>query len=138
MPHVGDGFIDVPHLVRVHHQLAAGADFLAQNAGAAHVFIQIAADLLLEMRPALRDAFAREAANLVVVVAEPARRGRVSRVALREHLLLAHEGDDRAVRAGVGDEQMERVRTKIHRRDPHCGQRTGRGWPAGNAPVDCR
>ena len=43
------------------------------------------------------------------------------RLAEAEHLLLAHDGDDRAVRAGVGDEQMERVRTEIDRRDAHCG-----------------
>ena len=51
--HVRDRFIDFPDLIRVHHQLAVGADFLAQNARAPHIFVEIAADLLLEMRPAL-------------------------------------------------------------------------------------
>ena len=70
--HVGNRLLDLPDLVGVHHQGAVLADLLADDPGAAHVILEVAADLLLEMRPATGNAFAAEAAQLLVGVAEPA------------------------------------------------------------------
>ena len=72
----------VPALVRIDHELAVGADLLAHDRAAADVVGQVRADLQLEVVPACGHAFAAEAADLVVVVAEPAGARGVGRVAV--------------------------------------------------------
>src|SRR6185312_4760511 len=94
------------------HQLAFGADLCAHDRGTAHVIVNISADLHLEDLPAAGDRLATEATQLVVVVAEPAGRGRVGGVAdLADRCFafsfargLATQNGERLVgRQGVGD-----------------------------------
>ena len=54
LAHARDRLVHLPDLVRVDHQLAVGADLLADERGAAHVVGEIASDLDLEVRPAAR------------------------------------------------------------------------------------
>ncbi len=54
------------------HQIAIGADHLAGNGQAADIVFEIAADLHFDMVEAGVDGFLAEAAQLVVVIAEPA------------------------------------------------------------------
>ena len=72
-----DGLVDVPDLVRVDHQLARGADLLAQDRAAARVVPRIAAHLDLEVGPAVGDRAAAALPDRRLVVAEPAGRGDV-------------------------------------------------------------
>ena len=51
-------FIDAPLLVGVHHQLVGPADLFAHEAAAPQVVRGVAADLQLELGPALRERFA--------------------------------------------------------------------------------
>ena len=87
--HPLDRLVDVPDLVGVDHQDPVVADLLADDADPADVVGQVGADLDLEVPPAGGDAFAAQAADLVVGVAEPARRRRVGGIAVGAHLGLA-------------------------------------------------
>jgi len=67
-----DGFFDVPLLVGVHHELVGGADFFADEAGAALVIGGVAADFELEVGPAGGEGFVAEAGDFLVAEADPA------------------------------------------------------------------
>ena len=107
-----DGLVHVPHLVGVDHQLAIGAEHLARDAEPPDVVLQVAADLELDVREARIDRLLREPAQLGIVVAQPAGRGRVARVAVGfeigqplglAHGTLAQQRERLIARDAVGD-----------------------------------
>src|SRR5215204_2864590 len=81
--------MDVPDLVGVHHQRVPPPALLADERGAVHVVGEAAADLHLEVRPALAERLAQQASYLLVRVAEPPGGGRVGRVAALAYRSLA-------------------------------------------------
>src|SRR5689334_13516318 len=89
LAHVLDCLVDVPHLIRVEHQLALLADRLAHDLQATLVVLQVATDLDLEVRPPLLDTLTTQLADLLVGVAEPAGGRRVRGIAVGEHFFLA-------------------------------------------------
>ena len=66
-----DGLVDAPLLVGVDHQLVLPADLFAHEQRAPEVVGGLAANLKLEVRPALGESFAAEAPHLLVAEAEP-------------------------------------------------------------------
>ena len=99
-----DGFLDVPLLVRVDHQLALAADRFTHQPHAPPVVVRPSADLDLEMREAVLDRFAAQRADLVVGVPHPSDRRRVGRIARAQQLRLAL-----ALRARVPLQDVERL-----------------------------
>lgn len=77
-----DGGVDVPALVGVDRDGEVGAAHLAGGGEAADVVLEVGADLELDLGEALVEGLLAQAAQLVVVVAEPAGRGGVGRVAV--------------------------------------------------------
>ena len=77
-----DGFKHTPLLVGIDHQLAGRANLLANDAGAAEIVFGQAADLELEVRPALGERLAAEPPNLFLGVAEPSNRRGVRGIAV--------------------------------------------------------
>ena len=77
----GDGDVDIPALVGVDHQLVGPADLFADDHAAAQVFVGIAANLELEVGPAIGECFLAEAADFLFGVAEPADGCRVGGIA---------------------------------------------------------
>jgi hypothetical protein len=107
-----DGFEDAPLLVGVDHHAVGWADLFADDAGAAKVVCGFATDLEFEVGPAVSEAFAAEAADLLFAVAEPAGGGGVGRVARGFELCkagclswfgVAEEGKGVVGGEGVGD-----------------------------------
>ena len=80
---------DVPTLVGVDRQLDVGSDRVANEAHPALVVGEVGADLELDQREPIGDGLARQPLDLGVVVAQPARRGGVRRVAALEQTLDA-------------------------------------------------
>src|ERR1051325_1461145 len=87
--HVRDRLVDVPHLIRVHHQLALRTDFLANDCRAPNIVGEIASYFDLEVGPTLGHPFAAQTANLGVRISEPTGRRRVRRIADALKFLLA-------------------------------------------------
>src|SRR5258707_13095625 len=54
LAHAGDRLIDVPHLIRIHHELAVRPDLGANDRCTAHVVGEVTAHLYLEARPSPR------------------------------------------------------------------------------------
>ena len=52
-----DRFVNAPLLVRIHHQLVGPANLFSYQAAAANVVLRMAANLELEMGPALGQGF---------------------------------------------------------------------------------
>ena len=71
--HLGDGLIDFPHLVGVHHQHVFPTDLIAKQRCPTGVFFDIAANLLFEVSPAFGQCFPRQAADFLVAIAQPTR-----------------------------------------------------------------
>ena len=86
--HRRDRLVDAPHLVGVHHQYPLRPELASDQSGPTVVGGQVAADLHLHVSEARRDGLPNERLDLAVVVAEPAGRGRVRRVARRGDLGL--------------------------------------------------
>ena len=84
-----DRVVDAPDLVRVHHQDAVGTEDVADERRAACVRLEVLADLHLDVPEAVVQSCAHERRHLRVVVAEPAGRRRVRRVALGDDLQFA-------------------------------------------------
>ncbi len=80
--HPGDRLVDIPDLVGVHHQLALGTDLFADDPCPSSIVLQVAADFLFEVGPALGDALAAQLSQVLVGIAEPAGGGGVCRVAV--------------------------------------------------------
>ena len=99
--HPVDRLVDAPALVRVDRQHRVRADLLAHDPGAPPVVLDVRADLELEPRPALGQRLAAQPADLVVVVAQPADRRRVGRIAVAAELRLAR-GPRRRRAPGAG------------------------------------
>ena len=70
--HPIDRLVDVPDLVGVHHQDPVGSDLLADDGQAPDVVRTVATHLELELGPARGHAFPTQAADLRIVIAEPA------------------------------------------------------------------
>src|SRR6266545_2050179 len=102
--HVGDRLADIPDLVGIHHQDAIWPDLLADDLGATHVVVDIAADLHLDVRPATGYRLAQQRAQLIVGIAQPACRRSVGWEAA-----LAHLGHARRFGWGVAAQQIERL-----------------------------
>jgi hypothetical protein len=64
--HVADRFVDVPALVGVDHQLAAGTDRFAHQREPARVVGRVGADLDLEVCEAVRERFAAQPPHFLV------------------------------------------------------------------------
>ena len=86
--HPVDRLADVPALVGIDGQHQLGPDLLADDPDPAQVVLDVRADLHLEPGPALGQRLATQPADLVVVVAEPADRGRVGGVTVPQQLRL--------------------------------------------------
>ena len=84
--HPVDRLVDVPALVGVDRQLDVGADRVAHEAHAALVVGEVGADLELDQREAVGHGLACQPLDLLVVVAEPAGRGGVRRIAVLEQM----------------------------------------------------
>ena len=82
LPHPADGLPHLPGLVGVDHQLAIRPQHLARNGHAPDVVLQAAPHLELDVVEAAGHRLAAQAAQLVVVIAQPAGRGRVAGIAL--------------------------------------------------------
>ena len=95
----GNGLVDAPLLVGVDHQLVLPADLFAHQQRSPQVVCGFAANLKLEVGPAVRETFAAEPPHLLIAEAEPSRRGRVRGIApvrepsqpLRHHDVAAGE-----------------------------------------------
>src|SRR5689334_18918772 len=68
--HVFNRIIDIPHLIRVEHQLATLTNHLAHDPQAPHVVGDIAANLDLEVSPAIRHALATQLTDLLVAISQ--------------------------------------------------------------------
>ena len=76
-----DGFIHVPFLIGIHHQLVGGSNFFTNQACPTQIVGWISSNLQFEMGPALTKTFAAQAPNLVVTKTKPAYRSGVGRIA---------------------------------------------------------
>jgi hypothetical protein len=83
-----DRFIHVPPLIRVDHQLPIRPYRGAHGGHTPEIILWPAADLHLEMRPAVRQRLLTEPMDLCVGVPQPADGCRVCRIALRQKLRL--------------------------------------------------
>ncbi len=110
--HPLDGLRDAPHLVGIDHQVAVGADHLPRDACPSEVIREVTPDLELDMVEAVRDRLLAQPPDLLVVVAQPARRGGVRGVAVTLERLdacrasgcLLSEGRQRLRRCqGIGE-----------------------------------
>jgi hypothetical protein len=86
---VDNGLVDVPHLVRVHHQLALRADHLADDGRPPPVVLEALPHLHLHVRPAAGYRLLAKGPQLLVGITEPTDRGGVGGKAGFEHLGLA-------------------------------------------------
>src|SRR4029077_9565430 len=66
--HVTYGFIDIPHLVSIHHELSIPTDFFAQHPSTTNIRLDMAAHFLFEMGPTRSHAFTRQAPQLFIGV----------------------------------------------------------------------
>ena len=110
---------DVPALVGVDRQHPIRADLLADDPDPSDVIVEVRADLHLEPGPAVGERLAAQPPDLVVVVAQPADRRGVGRVAVAQQLGLALlRGRGRPVRgarvprSGVSASVMYRKSTR--------------------------
>ena len=90
--HRRDRLLDVPDLIGVHHQHAVRAERAANQPCAPVVGVEVGADLHLHVREARISRFEHERFDLVIPVAEPARRRRVRRVARGDDFALPLDG----------------------------------------------
>ncbi len=131
-----DRFDDSPLLVGVDHHAVFGADFFADDAGAAKVVCRVAADFELEVRPAVGETFAAEAADLVFAVAEPAGGGGVGGISggfeLGKAVGLAGPGGAKDREGFVGGEGVGDV-AEVDAGDDLLGGHVGEQTPEGLA-----
>ena len=79
--HPVDGFLHLPDLVGINHQMAVRAQHFTGNAQTANIVWLIAADFELDMVKTCVNCFLAETAQFFVPIAEPARRSGVARIA---------------------------------------------------------